>query len=365
MSSIFFPQHVSHLFYRLYTCIITKPFFCFYDIGYHECEIFEGHLEAEESAAAWNNCYKNPRHKQFIPVQDFKDIHLPRSLDDEVREWLRLSVDLTLRIKIQWTSRDRPDNDALSEYRGTGRLRLGTGFITHISGPFINVPCPCPHCLGKIPVSNISNKHWEFSVRTAKHVVYNDEEAERTIVDLFYDDENSRGDGRMATARAVKVVRATDLDRDHCRIRCVTHDEALFERLQSIFRRWLSLFFSYKHSLWIPKPISRLDRLRRLFACERIVQILIVSHPHGQPKKITVGKAKKKVWGFDNHYCVEYHTATCPGSSGAPIFPVDTLPKDSLSVVGYFWVRLVHSGTNSRTSSIFKDQVNYANFWAN
>ena len=55
-------------------------------------------------------------------------------------------------------------------------------------------PCPCTKCDGKI-VKN----HWTFNVQTARHVVYNTEEAERTRVDLVFDDKRSKQDGKVVT----------------------------------------------------------------------------------------------------------------------------------------------------------------------
>ena len=174
--------------------------------------------EAAESATVWANCQKNPGHEDFIPVHEFTLDHLPRSLSHKEYEMLRTATDLTVRIRINYTTEARPNTDELSEFRGSSRLRLGTGFI---SGVFSKVdkPCPCDTCNGKVV-----RKHWRFRVRTARHVVYNTEEAKKTKVDLFYDNETPKLDSRVITVKASRVC-AVSASRDFCAMECVTHDE--------------------------------------------------------------------------------------------------------------------------------------------
>ena len=87
---------------------------------------------------------------------------------------------------------------------------------------------------------------------------------------------------------------------------------------------------------------------------------LIISHPHGQAKKITLGKQRPTVKGDNSDYR-EYETATCPGSSGAPVFVLYTKGDDVFllhDVYGYYGY--IHSGTQS--SSVSTDQINYGHW---
>ena len=155
--------------------------------------------EAEESARAWERCEKNPGHEYFISASDFRDTYLPTVHTDKHRDVLRAWIDLTVRLRVNWTSPDRPDDQAFSGLRGMKSLRVGT--VWDVSDPVTDKPCPGDKCDEKIV-----RKSWIFRVRTAQHVVYNTEEAKATKVDLFYDDENCQKDGRLKTASAVKVV---------------------------------------------------------------------------------------------------------------------------------------------------------------
>ena len=303
----------------------------FFFTGYHECEILGSGLEAAESVSNWEKCQKNPGHEEFISAQDFIDNYLPKLKADLQRERLRARIDLTVRLRVNWTSLDRPDEDQLSKFRGKDRLRCGTGFLDDVNGPVSNKPCLCDDCDGKV-----TKKHWTFSVNTAQHVVYNTEEAKNTRVDFFYDDEKSHQEGRMKTAWALKVEQSSP-HKDVSKLFCVTHDEALGERIKSVY------------SCWDDSKIHPLD-----LTCLNIFPsydgkhdpALMVSHPHGQPKKITVGKATDT-----EHPLVKYNTPTCPGSSGAPTF----LFYPHLEDIPYLnYCTPVHSG--SSTANFIKNK---------
>ena len=246
-------------------------------------------------------------------------------------------IDLTVRLRVYWTSPDRPDDDEFSNHRGTKIPRMGTGLISLDYEPVSDEPCPCDKCNG-----GITRKFWRFWVQTAHHVVYNREEAKLTRVDLFYDDVSCKSDGRMGTMTALEVDRFHH-DKDICRVECVTHDEALAKRIRSL---WTSLYSEFSEPLDL--YLSSLDFLSPCDGGRG--PILIVSHPHGQPKKITLGQ-----WRYGELSLIEYNTATCPGSSGAPVFGFYTDPRyPRLDLL----ITTVHSGSFSSTSTQHQDQLN-------
>ena len=67
-----------------------------------------------------------------MSVQDFKDKYLPRVHTDEHRDVVRAMIDETVRLRVYWTSPDRPDDDEFSNHRGTKISRMGTGFIRDV-----------------------------------------------------------------------------------------------------------------------------------------------------------------------------------------------------------------------------------------
>ena len=371
-----------------------------------------------------------------MSVKDFID---RLSEGDPVREWVRAAADLTVKLRVGYTSQDRPDGDPFFGVRGTSIARVGTGLIYLVDSE-INEPCPCDNCDGQEV-----RKYLRFLVHTAQHVLYDTEEAKRTRVDLFYDDETSRQDGKVVSVPALRVV-GSSAGNDRCVMECVTHDERIGEMVEFLVRRWDSLnegiyrsiaiyskksslldrlrkavatrsrsrpIYSKKSSLLYrlreavatrsrSRPIyskksSLLDRLRKAVATrsrsrpiyskksslldrlrkaeatrsrsrpifskksslsdEGQFYTLIISHPHGQAKKITLGKLRPTV----KDYYREYETATCPGSSGAPVFVLNTKGDDVFlrdGVYGYYGY--IHSGTQS--SSVSTDQINFGHF---
>ena len=243
-------------------------------------------------------------------------------------------IDLTVRLRVYWTSTDRPDDDEFSNHRGTIIPRMGTGFIRFVFKHGSDEPCPCDKCNGEI-----TRKFWRFLVRTAHHVVYNTEEAKSTRADLFYDDDSCKFDGRMVTVTGLRLV-GINPNKDVCYMECVTHYEALGERIESLRT---SLYIELTERLDLPNPdfLPPCDRGRR--------PILIVSHPHGQPKKITLGQGR-----YEEFPLVKYNAPTCPGSSGAPVlvFYIDP-PSRRLDLL----ITSVHSGSLSSTSTQHQDQL--------
>ncbi|RUS74772.1 hypothetical protein EGW08_017470 [Elysia chlorotica] len=330
--------------------------------GHHECEILGSGPEAEESEGAWKECKKNPGHEKFFSAQNFLDSSAPSVQTDKLRDTVRAMVDLTVRLRVNWTSPGRPNGFTFSHVRGCGKLRLGTGFIWNVEGPVCNKRCFCDECRGQTAA-----KSWTFRVRTAHHVVYDTEEAKETKVDLFYDDDSCKPGSKMATVsvRGLEVVNSYP-HKDICHMLCVTHNEALAERVQSARRCWFDG----------PREIQDLSALDFVPPCGRGADLaLIVSHPHGQAKKITVGALRRCHGGFAH---VEYNAATCPGSSGAPVFRFDT---ERHIILGW-WSLPVHSGgfftSSTQRGGIFSltgflnklrgrktklTQRNYGNLW--
>ena len=111
----------------------------------------------------------------------------------------------------------------------------------------------------------------------------------------------------------------------------------LGERIESAWRCW---FQSKGISLDLSSPILT-------SACGSgagLDSALIVSHPHGQSKKITLGVVKAE----ERPFHVMYNAATCPGSSGAPVFKFDSHLKDGRCLL---WFTIVHSGSYVTTSA--------------
>ncbi|RUS82119.1 hypothetical protein EGW08_010131 [Elysia chlorotica] len=264
------------------------------DKGFIECEFFEDASAALEGSSSWASCTKNGGHLGFIPYPDFQIGHLPSAW--QRREVFQETVDLaerTVKLTIGHTSTDRPDVFRFSNLNRPGIVRSGSGWmekVVHRS----DVPCPCSDCSrdGVTP----QETWFEAVVITARHVVFNEEEAKSTLVDLHYDTKESRKDGSMQRLQAYCFLLSEGVE-DACSLACAAHD---IKKAQLEFPLQLTLIPSTKPN------IGKTD------LC------VVISHPHGNPKKITLGEVKD----FNpsgSEFLVRYDSGTCPGSSGAPV----------------------------------------------
>ncbi|GFO10501.1 hypothetical protein PoB_003700600 [Plakobranchus ocellatus] len=278
------------------------------DQGRHECEIFTHGDEVEESGEAWSTCSKNPGHDTFIPAPEFCLDHLPECARySSVLELVKLLSLLTVRLRVAFTSWERPKGYTFHNYRGSTEQHVGSGFVQDI------IPghgsCPCRECEN----SPTPAQEWFcILIETACHVVYDTKEAESTKVDFFYDDASSRTDGRMKSIFAKETILHSQ-DQDFCAMLCVTHDKRLS---QEILQYKQQLDKTYQLYRWYKNKFDDSMMADFYSLC------LIVSHPHGHPKHVTVGRTERFIRD-DDFMKVSYTTDTCCGSSGAPVTVID------------------------------------------
>ncbi|GFO12811.1 hypothetical protein PoB_003931600 [Plakobranchus ocellatus] len=265
--------------------------------GCHECEVFTCGHEAAEGEHNWKTCTKNPGHHKFIPAPEFHLGHLPEwARHSPMLEKVQVVSALTVRLKVTFTSWERPEDDIFHIYRGSHRPRVASGFIQDVYRG--RGPCQCRAC--KDSPTPAQEWYWVY-IETACHVVFDTKEAQSTEVNVFYDDENSQASGRMKTILALDTI-IKDHDKDFCALRCATHDKQLGQEI-------------LQNKLKLDKILYL--REGELYDYANILCI-IVSHPHGRAKTITVGEIERFIRD-DALMQVRYTTDTCPGSSGAPV----------------------------------------------
>ena len=225
----------------------------------------------------------------------------------------------TVCMKVSYTSQQRPDGFPFSRCGGSSVSHAGTGFICDINES--NGRCPC---------HNEIREHWTLTINTARHVVFNQGEAVRTRVLLFYDDQRALEDGRAMDVPVVEFLWSNP-DRDISTILCVTHDGTIAERLGSSSLLWPSTF--------CPTEFDLLQSFRKLLAFGSSHYAMVVSHPHGECKRITIGKVRYNE--ADNH--IEYDADTCPGSSGAPVVLIDPRSPTRISMTHVLLICLLRT----------------------
>ncbi|RUS85148.1 hypothetical protein EGW08_007052 [Elysia chlorotica] len=261
------------------------------DQGLHECEIFgKWSLELEEDYA-WKNCKKTLNdHKNFIPFLEFSQQHLAEQYRHSqfLLEYIEVLASLTVRLRVHCVSENRPDGYPLACARGTDLRHLGTGWVYKVSQGQGRCPCGC------------FEYWWGIQIFTACHVVFDKKEAQKTEVDLFYDSESSN-----VTILYGHDVEDNSMSEDVCILHCYSHDKNLFESLEGIVNRYEVLKWDV--------PASLMSTL-----------CVVISHPHGAPKKVTVGEMLGTAQcdpekSLMSDFMFTYSADTCKGSSGAPV----------------------------------------------
>ena len=283
------------------TCFILLP-----DPGDHECEVLGPGPVEMETHRAWIKCKKNPQHENFIRAEDFTMNHLPEGFRTDIHlGYVEYISKRTGRLRIGYVSKERPDTYTFAEFRGFKIPHTGTGWLNDVA--YSSGHCVCDACTKS---QNPKTGFCEVKIHTARHVVYNSEEAAHTQFDLFYEEGNS-ADGGAPAMMTLHGHYLSDVNtkRDLSTIVCISHEEQIVRKLitfqEEKEQMWKEL--SDNMALSVPKPTD-------VDAC------IIISHPHGKPKKITVGKLVRAVGhaGVSNLFDT-YDTNTCKGSSGAPV----------------------------------------------
>ncbi|GFO41620.1 hypothetical protein PoB_006812500 [Plakobranchus ocellatus] len=266
--------------------------------GDHECEVYGAGCEVAEGNKAWRSCEKNPGHERFIPASEFSIDDIPeeyriQSLFDPVKSFL----DVVVRLRVNYTSEKRPKGYPFHDSGGKYETHTGSGVLFHIDTFEGEWGSPSASAETDAPCQ----KWYVVSLATACHVVYNSEEAKETTMDFFYDDEDSRKDGRMKSLQ-VHEMSKKDIHGDLCILECVTRDDSLIEQLQLILdpKMQLNPFFKNREQL----------QLQDKSLC------FVISHPHGRPKQITIGYTESYEFMKSSRILLKYKTDTCHGSSG-------------------------------------------------
>ncbi|CAL1527939.1 unnamed protein product [Lymnaea stagnalis] len=262
----------------------------------------------------FQNCQKNPTHANFIPVTSLELSHFP----EEFRRPSLLTLteclrDVTVRLSLNKVSSKRPSvfpgtnfEYPFGEGKHDGRYRFGSGRIRFVNekDPYEDGTCPCRECQAS---SDPKEDWWRVGVVTATHVVFNKEEAVETTCRVGYDSEDSS----LVTLDGYGIAkRGTFVEEDRCNVLFCTHDAALANRLAKCVADYKSITESVVQEFsGVPEDEKRLT--------------IIVSHPHGYPKRVTFGAWQHKDKDKNGFTQYTYDADTCKGTSGAPVYVLD------------------------------------------
>lgn len=267
-------------------------------------------------------CPKKHRHHEFVDVKKLRLDHLPQDLrHTSVLVWLKYCALLVVKLR-RVTSNGKATGRVCFVVRERRIVKMCSSKACHIKGPH--------------------EVYGGISIITNMHVVKNDSDVSQTTVEFFYDDKDSpphteHGSGLTLTKREM----------DYGVFSCYVHNKDLVTTLM--------LADEIKNYSWLQIPVE-LRKNSKDYA-------IIISHPHGESKKFSFGKIlDREIWWnseqLENnrllqnmfntletlqepiltwfsvfieeflmsreiklpHKRTKYDTATCKGSSGAPVY---------------------------------------------
>ncbi|KAK6963659.1 hypothetical protein BgiMline_030818 [Biomphalaria glabrata] len=299
-----------------------------------------------------NDCKKNKSHANFIPINAFTLQHLPEDYrDKDIFDFIKMTAELTVRISTNYVSHKRPEvmPHTTTPYlfwnkRGEYSMASGTGRVCDVkmksdprasddemyedlkaveeltdlkriyetcdesdkpheeSGWVKVVPprhCLCENCKqSKEP----SREFGWVKIITARHVIFNNKEAENATCRIFFDENECP----KTLIYGVKMATLNKPNFDWCWLKCITCDLDLLSKLKDLCDQREELYRKINDRYVKERGGCRLN--------------VIVSHPHGCSKQVSVGEwldVKLEDDGAWTQY--HYNTATCPGSSGATV----------------------------------------------
>ena len=279
-------------------------------------------------------------------------------------DWIKNMIFLIVRVHGHYISMNRPDNYLHSNRKGKRINTVGSGYISHISGPFAdeddsykrhNAVC------GACKSGGQNSLVWRVFVTTARHVLFDQEESAASEIVLFDHHDDSLGSVTLSGGRSLKA----DADRDESLVFFYTHDKTTADKLEQVLWRNRQLrlgftiqqpndkmytFLTFLNTLLlkflrmmpdikeenIDEFVNMFVHLRRLFHQVagkahrdfRKVEIgtpaVLLSHPHGRKLYISVGTFSDDQGQFYHEKCL-YNTRSCPGSSGGFVLNVKQL----------------------------------------
>ncbi|GFO47573.1 anaphase-promoting complex subunit 13 [Plakobranchus ocellatus] len=287
----------------------------------HEAELADEEAQGRRPLSE-KRCSKNPGHPQFIPIKCFQETHLPPELRDRggtTYNKILCQAKLTVKIRGGFISKDRPEGFPLCDKKGLSVLINGTGFIYDVSNS------KEPDEDKKIWVDSFgepSEGTWLVKIVTAAHVVFDQTEVEACQKILDFDDEAAEREGRVVTLKGETLIHRIAKE-DSCEFYCSTQDRDLGRKLWQILS---GFYFGFtgrgiarlinKSDVLYPNYSNLLSLRKRPTVLPQSLCRVMVSHPHGHSKMVTIGTCVTEPHIMFSG-CFIYDTPTCPGSSGA------------------------------------------------
>ncbi|KAH9492286.1 hypothetical protein Btru_024585 [Bulinus truncatus] len=335
-----------------YLTIGAVEFFDFPDLFIPEYFGFNSSNDLSHSSSSGRDCVKNPGHFAYFTLSSLRMEQIPSTFRcSEMLKLLNVMGDLTVRIIGSSTSSRRQlrHSTTVNQFQ----RKTGTGFI-------IEYPCrgKPPSQKSKftsirkmLPIWKQASVNYVY-IQTSRHVVYDDGEAQKTVVEILLD-----GHERKTVSLEGKFVLGSEVPGDNqCLLVCECTDSGFIQRLNELQQEF------YQLAERLPLKVKK-GLLKKLF---------MVHHPHGGPKVLSYGdfvRIKYKYCagsdisqpvltklnnqepvlsdGTSYRKSLYYAADTCPGSCGAPVLTFTHRSGDTSGVSSLHVDLWMHNGVET------------------
>ncbi|KAK6987141.1 Baculoviral IAP repeat-containing protein 7-B [Biomphalaria glabrata] len=340
------------------TLDLARDYFDFSEMFRPECMGLDFSKTLKTQNTLKPNCEKNPGHFAYFLIPSLRLDHLPRRMRcDGLLRALQLMSDLTVKVVTACTSKLRPRDDVA--ITNPQKARLGTGFV---------IEQPCLIDSGAQRLNKSTLKFWKqlmsqrshknvgaVYVQTSRHVIFDDEEAQKTEVQFF---SGSSSDEAKVTLVGKRLLSSPTPGDGQCLLVCECPDLVFIQRLNLLQKE----FFKAVEEL--PLKVKK-GMLKTMF---------IVHHPHGGPKVLSFGDHVKVKYIYNtgeskhptltkltpnDHVSSDvalyrkallYVADTCSGSSGAPVLMMSAKKTEGTGHVTFRPDIWMHNGVEATHS---------------
>ncbi|KAH9490672.1 hypothetical protein Btru_032722 [Bulinus truncatus] len=233
------------------------------------------------------NCPKS--HSGYLGKDELKNAEFPDRFKKGIhliRRLLWSAWILTVRLSVSPLS-----NESVQETYS--KSHFGSGIVVGVQMDS-DKHSDCSRCSGE-------NRLGYIDIKTARHVIRNEEDVKNTTCSFFYDTLDSEGKSLMG----FNIIKSS-VEKDTCIFRCYICDEEFLKHLCDTLKQ----FHSSRDDLK--------DKYGNVREDDMIA--IVMSHPHGGYKKWSMGPCKHEFRDGDRY--LSHQASTCPGSSGAAVLVI-------------------------------------------
>ncbi|BFZ09399.1 hypothetical protein BsWGS_12438 [Bradybaena similaris] len=231
----------------------------------------EAEMMAADGRHLLETCTKNPGHYGNFGMQQLQLEHIPSNVRcPEMLQFIKLIGKLVVKLTIKTTSSKRPHIS--SEHReATPRCGTGMAFVKNDSEDTAPTEPMRKWNTIRRYLSAFKKNKGIINIKTNRHLIYDDSEAENTVVEFFFDNPNGN---EIVRAKGVSVTHSPIIGDVTSFLKCKISDLSMVEFVKNTENEVNALVRRF------PQRIKE-GLTKRVF---------VISHPHGQEKVYSYGE---------------------------------------------------------------------------